>query len=77
MFSEHDFTVFMEPCLVTNYQVTSKVDIIVYNVNQSTLTDGSYIFDESPICNYPETVTVTDLPTFATHNELTSDFTIA
>ena len=77
MLSEHDFTVFMEPCLVKNYEVTSKVDIIIYNVNQATLIDGSYIFDENPVCNYPEAVTVTNLPTFATHNEFSSDFTIS
>ena len=52
------------------------VTVIVYNVNQATLTDGLYIFDEDPVCNYPETVTVTDLPVFATHNEQNSDFTI-
>ena len=33
--------------------------------------------DEDPVCNYPETVTVTNLPAFAVHNEPTSDFTIA
>jgi hypothetical protein len=36
-----------------------------------------YIFDESPACNYPETVTLTDLPTFVTHNApTTEDFTV-
>ena len=36
-----------------------------------------YVFDENPVCNYPETVTFTDLPTFVTHNAPTSDdFTI-
>ena len=33
MLSEHDFTVFIEPCLVTNYDATTVVDVIVYNVN--------------------------------------------
>ena len=40
------------------------------------MTDGHYIFDEDPVCKYPETVTVTNLPAFATHNEPSSDFTI-
>ena len=36
-----------------------------------------YVFDENPVCNYPETVTFTDLPTFVTHNAPTSDdFTV-
>ena len=70
------FTVFMEPCLITSYEATTKVTVIVYNVNQLSLTAGNYVFDESPFCGYPETVAVTDLPAFATHNEVASDFTI-
>ena len=76
MSAEHDFIVFVEPCLVSTYEATKQIIAIVYNVNQETLTDGHYIFDEDPVCNYPETVTVTNLPTWATHNEPTSDFTI-
>ena len=76
MFDEHDFIVFIEPCLVSSYDATTQVSVIVYNVNQETLTDGYYVFDETPVCNYPETVTVTNLPDFANHNESSSDFTI-
>ena len=76
MIAEHDFIVFMEPCLVATYDATTVVSLIVYNVNQSTLTDGFYQFDETPVCNYPETVTVTNLPVWTTHNEPSSDFTI-
>ena len=77
MFAEHDFIVYMEPCLITSYDATTKVTVIVYNVNQATLTDGKYVFDETPFCGYQETVIVTNLPAFATHDEGTSDFTIA
>ena len=76
LFSEYEFTVLMEPCIVIAYRAMKKVTSIVYNVNQATLTDGRYVFDEDPVCGYPETVTVTNLPSFATHNELSSDFTI-
>ena len=76
MFDEHDFIVFIEPCLVSSYYATTQVFVIVYNVNQATLTDGFYVFDESPFCNYPETVTVSNLPAFANHNKGSSDFTI-
>ena len=34
------------------------------------------MFDEDPVCNYPETVTLTNLPSFVVHNEPSSDFTI-
>ena len=77
MFAEHEFIVYLEPCLITSYDATTQVTLIVYNVNQATLTDGVYVFDENPFCGYPEVVTVTDLPAFAVHNEDTSDFTIA
>jgi len=40
------------------------------------LTDGLYVFDEDPVCNYPETVNLTNLPVFVNHNEASSDFTI-
>ena len=76
MSAQHEFTVFVEPCLVSTYLATKQISAIVYNVNQETLTDGHYIFDEDPVCNYPETVTVTNLPIWATHNEPSSDFTI-
>ena len=52
------------------------VSKIVYNVNQVTVTAGNYQFDESPVCNYPETVTLKNLPTWTIHNVASSDFTI-
>ena len=33
MFAEHDFIVYMEPCLITSYESTTTVTLIVYNVN--------------------------------------------
>lgn len=40
------------------------------------MTDGSYVFDETPFCGYPESVSVLDLPSFVVHNEDSSDFLI-
>ena len=76
MFVEYEFIIFIEPCLVDTYLATQKVSIVVYNVGGPSMTDGLYIFDEDPVCNYPETVTLTNLPTFVQHNEQSSDFTI-
>ena len=76
LFVEYDFIIRMEPCLVTTYTDTTKVTAIVYNIGAPSLTDGLYVFDEDPVCNYPETVTLTNLPAFVTHNEASSDFTI-
>ena len=74
--SEHAFTVFIQPCLVSTYEATTIVNAIIYNVNQALLIDGFYAFDIAPVCNYPQIVTVTNLPSFANHNEPSSDFTI-
>ena len=63
-------------CLVTTYTETTKITEIFYNIGSPTKTDGIYAFDESPVCNYAETVTLTNLPAFVTHNEASSDFTI-
>ena len=40
-------------------------------------TTGSYSFVQDPICDYPETVTISNLPTFLTNNEATADFTVS
>lgn len=61
---------------MSTYVDTLQVGTIVYNIGQPDLTAGDYIFDENPQCGYPETVTITNLPVWATHNEPTSDFTI-
>ena len=76
MFVEYDFIILIEPCLVNTYTDTTTITRIVYNIGALTLTDGLYVFDEDPVCNYPETVTLNNLPTFVTHNEASSDFTI-
>ena len=76
MFSEYDFIILIEPCLVNTYTDTTTITRIVYNIGAKDFTDGLYVFDEDPVCNYPETVTLTNLPNFAIHNEGSSDFTI-
>ena len=76
MFVEYEFKILIEPCIVSTYTATTSITQIVYNIGALEKTDGLYTFDEDPVCNYPETITLTDLPTFVTHNESTSDFTI-
>ena len=49
---------------------------IVYNIGAPDLTAGLYSFSQVALCNYPETVNLTNLPTFVTHNEVAKDFTI-
>ena len=78
MFDQYQFTVFVEPCLVSFYTSTLKVDDIFYKIGTTALKNVSpYTFDESPVCNYPEKVTLTNLPTFVTHNApTTADFSV-
>ena len=78
MFVEYDFTIFIEPCIVNTYIATLEVADISYNIGAPELANVSpYVFDEDPVCNYPETVTLTNLPVFVTHNAPTSDdFTV-
>ena len=68
LFVEYDFIIRVEPCLVTTYKDTTKVISITYNIGAPDLTDGLYVFDDNPICNYPETVTLSNLPFFVNHN---------
>ena len=68
----------MEPCIVSFYTATLEVADIYYNIGNTARKNVSpYTFDESPVCNYPETVTLTNLPTFVTHNApATADFSV-
>ena len=47
-----------------------------YTLGDADMTDASYANTQSPSCGYTETVTVTNLPSFATHNSGAQDFTI-
>ena len=73
---QYDFKIYVEPCIVNTYVSTLDAGPITYRIGDPDITDGPYIFTEDPVCNYPETVTLTDLPLWAQHNENTSDFTI-
>ena len=76
MFVEYEFKILIEPCIVSTYTATTSITQIVYNIGALEKTDGLYTFDEDPVCNYPETITLTNMPVFVTHNESTSDFKI-
>ena len=63
--------------MVDSYTAIQEVGDIRYNIGGDSLINiGKYIFGEDPVCEYPETVTITNLPDFITHNEGTSDFTL-
>ena len=60
IFNEYEFTIYINPCIVTDYIASLQVTEIRYVLNSPTLTDGHYIFDEVPFCGYPETVSFTN-----------------
>jgi hypothetical protein len=68
MADEYPFSIFIEPCSVTTYIDTTTLTAVYYNIGAPDLTTGLYVFDEDPFCDYPETVTVTGMPPFMTHN---------
>ena len=47
-----------------------------YEIGASGITDGYYVFTESPACGYTNTMIITNLPSFMTHDEGSSEFTI-
>ena len=62
---QYDFKIYVEPCIVNTYVSTQDAGPLTYRVGDPALTDGPYEFTEDPVCNYPETVTFTDLPAWA------------
>ena len=73
---EFEMIIEIGPCVVNSYDATLSVPTLIITIGSADSVLGNYVFDESPVCNYPETVTVTNLPTFAQHNEPTSNFDI-
>ena len=53
LFVRYKFKIYIEPCLVDNYVSTLDAGPITYRIGESTLTDGSYMFAEEPVCGYP------------------------
>ena len=73
---EYEFPIRVQPCLVATYKRSLVAGSINHAIRAPEKNFGAYSFSETPICNYPTVVTVTDLPTFASHKKATSDFTI-
>ena len=74
--SELLFEIQVNPCEVNEYSRQLVPATIFHKVGAAAKNDGAYSFKELPECGYKQTVTVSDLPSFVTHNQDTSDFTI-
>ena len=76
MEQEYTVLVTIEPCTVDAYIASLQVSEIRYSIGSPDKTDGPFAFEQQPSCGYPEVITMTNLPAFATHNVASSDFTI-
>lgn len=74
--AEYTFTIYMEPCIIVDYFDSITVPTLTYFIGDTTLTDGFYEFTQDLACGYPETITVSNLPSFATHRSASADFQI-
>ena len=71
MTDQYDFTIYIEPCKITNFEATIVVPTLTYQLNSNAVTSNYYLFEQTPaVCNYPQTVTTENLPDFVTHNEV-------
>ena len=69
-------TVYVNPCEVTEFRELIKIEKIESFVGNGAMNGGNYEFSQGGVCNYPQTITLINLPSFATHNEINKDFTI-
>ena len=67
LFVEYNFVIQIEECVIASYAATQLVPDLTMIIGDPELLSSVYIFDESPVCNYPETVTVTGLPAWTLH----------
>ena len=74
---DYDFIVTVEPCVVNSFEDTQTAANIEYFLGTPTLANVSpYEFTQTQDCQYPETVTLTNLPAFLNHDAALEDFTL-
>lgn len=75
-FVEYTLDISVLPCQVLSFTASPAVTDVYYTVGQATAQSGNYGFVQDPACGYAETLTVTGVPAYATHNQGTKDFTV-
>ena len=71
----YKFKATINPCSTT-LTATTKVTTITYTIGDPSLTTGTYVFAETPVCGYALFVDLTNLPYFTVHNRASKDFTV-
>ena len=76
MQAEYDLLIRIDPCQIDSYEATQTITVLTYTLGEPDLVSSSYRFGETPVCDYPETITVAGLPGFASHQDLSKTFLI-
>jgi hypothetical protein len=77
MAASFEFKIIFESCSVDSFTASQRVGDITYNLGEPGLANvGRYAFVEDPVCNYDQTVSLTNLPSFVTHNKAAADFSL-
>ena len=60
----YDFTVTINPCMVTNFVGASSIHTSSTFLGADPIEIGSYLFTQTPSCNYKEKITLQNAPDF-------------
>ena len=66
----------VNPCEISEYTASIDSTAIEYLVNDPAVTTFAYIFTQTNLCGYSETITIDNPADFIIHNEADQDFTI-
>ena len=73
--SEQDFQITIKPCPVTSIIDIQVVSDVTYRIGGPDVTWGTYSFQDQPnACGYEQTIEVTGMPAFVTHDEENRQF---
>ena len=71
------FNVKVSPCVPLTLTATNKVTDIYYSIGDPDVFSSPYLYTLAPSCNLTPTLTVTKLPTLATHNIVATNFKVS
>ena len=71
---DYNFVVTVNPCTILSYTASDKPADVDITIGDPMTTSGVYSTLQTPNCGYPETVNVTSLPSFVTHDSSSKNF---
>ena len=76
MMVEYPMSIIVEPCINTDFS-TVPISKMTYTIGSGPIQSEIYSFTQTPLCNYPEALTVINLPSFATHDDIQQNFGVS